>query len=180
MKKLFKKKALQNIVLMLVVIVGFFMYTKSDEDILVPKTYDEMYINNDFDRDIVVISSLGDGEILNRNYVEIEIAQTAYDRGVGLMFREELVENKGMLFVFQENSNVAFWMKNTLLPLDIIYITEDFKIVSIIKNAQPCKIEKCPMYPPDDIYRYALEVNSGYVETHGIKVGDSIEIFEKS
>ena len=91
------------------------------------------------------------------------------------MFREKLEENNGMIFIFEQENEIAFWMKNTLIPLDIIFIGKNFKIVDI-KNAVPCKQDPCQLYKPQKSAQYVLEVNSGFAEKNGIKVNDEVEI----
>src|SRR3989344_2335385 len=79
---------------------------------------------------------------LNEKTFEVEIADTSLERAQGLMFRAELKEYQGMLFIFPISEKHSFWMKNTFIPLDIIWIDENFEIVYIYENAQPCK-ESC-------------------------------------
>lgn len=76
---------------------------------------------------------------LNGYCFKLEIAKTVIERAKGLMFREKLDENKGMLFIFPTVEKHGFWMKNTLIPLDIIWIDESNKVVYIKKNVLPCK-----------------------------------------
>ena len=97
------------------------------------------------------------------NYVEIdnkkisvEIADNELERSKGLMFRESLCENCGMLFVYDENGERSFLMKNTLIPLKIIFIDENF-IVTDVENAEPCKTDVCDNY--NGYGKYVLEVN---------------------
>ena len=104
-----------------------------------------------------------------------EVADDNDERAKGLMFREKLEENNGMIFIFEQENEIAFWMKNTLIPLDIIFIGKDFKIVDI-KNAVPCKQDPCQLYKPQKSAQYVLEVNSGFAEKNGIKVNDEVEI----
>jgi uncharacterized protein len=176
-KEKMKKSALNNIGPLLLAIIGIIIYSNYVKDDFGSKTYDEMYLDNSFDRPVVVLKAKDLNSDSNRIYIEVEIADSAYERGVGLMFRENLESYAGMLFIFDEDNNAAFWMKNTLIALDIVYISEDKKIVSIIDSAQPCEIDVCPMYEPDDIYRYTLEVNAGYIKDFGIEVGDTVEFF---
>jgi uncharacterized membrane protein (UPF0127 family) len=108
------------------------------------------------------------GESLN---VQVEIADTPELRGRGLMFRKELPEGAGMLFLFPVETHNAFWMKNTLIPLDMIFAKQG-KIVSIIQNTVP-RDEK--LLQPDAAYTMTLEVPGGYVSRHGLHVGDRFE-----
>jgi len=108
---------------------------------------------------------------------EVELAKTEEERAKGLMFRKELGENKGMLFVFEKEGIYPFWMKNTFLPLDIIWIGGDFRIVYISKNTPPCeKNLLCPSINPEKTAKYVLEINEGMAEKIGIVEGDKMEI----
>jgi uncharacterized membrane protein (UPF0127 family) len=89
------------------------------------------------------------------------------------MFREKLNENEGMLFVFDDEKYETFWMKNTLIPLDIIFIDKNFKIISI-ENAVPCKREPCTLYKSAKPAEYVLEVNENFTIRNKIKSGDTM------
>ena len=84
------------------------------------------------------------------------------------MHRESLDEKSGMLFVFPEDGRYGFWMKNTLIPLDIIWIDNDQRVVDI-QTAQPCTAEPCPSYTPSGDARYVLEINANVSEQYGFK-----------
>ena len=112
---------------------------------------------------------------LNGKTFEVEIADTQLERAQGLMFRKELKENSGMLFIFTESDKHSFWMKNTFIPLDIIWIDENFKIVYIYENAQPCR-DICDSITPSKDARYVLEINSGLAEKYNFNMGDRVEI----
>lgn len=106
---------------------------------------------------------------------EVELALTPEERSRGLMFREHLEENKGMLFVFDEEGERGFWMKNTLIPLDIIWLNENKEAVFIIRNVQPCGDDKCPVIRPDERAKYVLEIKEGTAHRIGLEVGDSVD-----
>ena len=106
---------------------------------------------------------------------KVEIASTSIQHQKGLMHREYLPEDKGMLFVFKQEQPLSFWMKNTLIPLDIIYISQDKKVVSIRDNAQPCKKDPCSGYPSEGNAMYVLEINGGLTEKFGIEKGTKVE-----
>ena len=97
----------------------------------------------------------------------VEIADEGHEMSKGLMNREFLCENCGMLFVFQKESKHIFWMKNTLIPLDIVHINSNFTVVDIIR-AEPCKTLQCPTYGPDKKSLYVLEVNQGTISEEAI------------
>jgi uncharacterized protein len=106
--------------------------------------------------------------------VRAEIVDTPPAVERGLMFRESLPPNDGMLFVFEQTGVYPFWMKNTLIPLDIIWLDEDWRIVSIAASVPPCRADPCPTYPPAGPARYVVEVNAGFTRTHGIARGDRV------
>ena len=107
--------------------------------------------------------------------VNVEIADDDYERQQGLMLRERLDENDGMLFVFENEDYRSFWMKNTLIPLDIIFIGENLQIVDI-KNAVPCKQDSCSLYTSAKPARYVLEVNAGFAAKNSIEAGNKLDL----
>ena len=110
---------------------------------------------------------------INDTVILAEVADEPDEWAKGLMYRTSLDENKGMLFVFEEENFYVFWMKNTLIPLDMIWIGDDKTIVDIT-TAEPCEKEPCQEYTPEEIAQYVLEVNKGFAEKNGIKVGDKV------
>ncbi len=107
--------------------------------------------------------------------INAEIADSEYLRSRGLMFREELDEKKGMLFVYDTEVKNGFWMKNTKIPLDIVFLSNDFEIVYILDNVQPCITANCESYMPDKFYKYAIEINGNLCEKYDIKLGDRVK-----
>jgi uncharacterized membrane protein (UPF0127 family) len=105
--------------------------------------------------------------------VYVEIADNLQKLEDGLMFREHLPENEGMLFVFPRSGTYSFWMKNTLIALDAIYMDANGTIVDILEM-EPCLSDPCPTYVPDSEALYVLEVNKGFSERHGIREGGRI------
>jgi uncharacterized protein len=105
----------------------------------------------------------------------VEVAKTQQELSRGLMFRGSLKEDAGMLFVFQEEGEYGFWMKNTLIPLDIIWINEKKEVVYISKNTLPCKEEICPSVGPGREAKYVLELNGGMAEKIGLTEGSLAE-----
>ena len=103
----------------------------------------------------------------------VELADTPKEREEGLMFREELCDDCGMLFVFEEKGRHDFWMKNVVIPLDILFIDKDWLIVDII-SAEPCTEDPCEHYLPSEDILYAVEVNKGFVAQHNISQGDYV------
>lgn len=109
--------------------------------------------------------------------VDIELALTPQEITLGLMHRAELCESCGMLFIFESPDTHFFWMKNTLIPLDIIWMDAGSKIIYIEKEVKPCNTSSCPTYGPNADSGYVLEVNGGYAEKYNIAVGDTGKIF---
>jgi len=105
--------------------------------------------------------------------INVEIADDSEKRMQGLMFREKLDESKGMFFIFDNEDYLTFWMENTLIPLDIIFIDKDFKIVDI-KYAVPCKSDQCRLYKPSRLAKYVLEVNGNFSINNKISVGNKV------
>jgi len=103
--------------------------------------------------------------------IDIELAANDEKRTQGLMFRSNMGADQGMLFIFDRQGPQAFWMRNTKIPLDIIYIDKDLKIVSISKNTIPFSEESIPSKSPA---QYVLEVNAGYTDAYKIGEGDYI------
>lgn len=103
--------------------------------------------------------------------LDIEIAETEYETQTGLMYRDSMSDNQGMLFIFSDNSARSFYMKNTEIPLDIIYINESNEIVSFQKNAKPFDETGLPSQVPA---KYVLEINAGLSDKWGIGTGDRI------
>lgn len=103
--------------------------------------------------------------------LDIEVADNEYETQTGLMYRTELETNRGMLFVFPDVSYRSFYMKNTKIPLDIIYLDENKTVVSIQKNAQPFNETSLPSESPA---KYVLEVNAGLSDTWQLAKGDKM------
>lgn len=108
--------------------------------------------------------------------LSVEIARTEAEQNRGLSGRERLAANAGMLFVFQEPRRQAFWMKDMQFPLDLIWIDADLRVVEVTKGAQPCKTNECPAYLPPEPVKYVLEVNSGFCDLQGVKIGDYVDL----
>jgi hypothetical protein len=110
----------------------------------------------------------------NGKAVSAEIAVTPGEREKGLMFRESISPDQGMLFIFEEEDFYSFWMKNTLIPLDIIWLNAHRQIVHIEKNVLPCPGDPCPSYAPLHPAKYVLELKSGQAEENGLKLFDQL------
>lgn len=104
---------------------------------------------------------------------DIELADTPAKRARGLMHRFEMKKNQGMFFVFPESIIQSFWMKDTFIPLDIIFIDEDLVVVEFFENAQPMSTEPIISYEPA---MYVLEINAGLIDKKNISVGDVVSL----
>lgn len=116
------------------------------------------------------------GQVCFDNYCfKVELVKTQEEISRGLMFRKNLEQDRGMLFIFQEEGEYAFWMKNTLIPLDIIWINQNREVIFIKKNFQPCAGENCETVKPDKKAKYVLELIAGTIDRIGLKIGDKLE-----
>jgi uncharacterized membrane protein (UPF0127 family) len=109
--------------------------------------------------------------------VDVEIADDDDERTVGLMNRERLDPDAGMVFLWEEPLHATFWMKDTLIPLSIAFWNERDMIVAIL-DMEPCEADPCPSYDPGTEFEGALEVNQGFFDDHGVEVGDRVELVE--
>jgi len=105
------------------------------------------------------------------NAIEIEVADNYTEREQGLMYRDTMAENNGMLFLMETEEPQTFWMKNTIISLDILYADAEKRIVSISKNCKPYSLDQIPSAKPA---LYVVEVNAGYTSKYNIKAGDVI------
>ncbi len=106
----------------------------------------------------------------------VQLAKTNAEREKGLMNVTKLDKDSGMLFIFDKAGVYPFWMKNTLIPLDMIWINEKNEVVFIGQNVQPCKNFICPVVNPKVSAKYVLEINAGISNEMGLKFGDKIEL----
>lgn len=107
--------------------------------------------------------------------INAELAVTMEQRARGLMFRKELDADEGMLFVFEKEDLYAFWMKNCLISLDILWLDKDKRIVHVETHVPPCKQVDCPSYSPSLPALYVLELKSGSIQERGIKLYDKVD-----
>jgi len=106
--------------------------------------------------------------------VTVEVAVTDEERRLGLMFRPSLPESRGMLFRFERRGILSIWMKNTYVPLDIVFLDERGVVVDISANAVPCKADPCPHYTPRKPANAVLELAAGTAAHHGLGPGSVI------
>lgn len=97
----------------------------------------------------------------------VELARTQAEQEQWLMYRESMSDNHGMLFVFPKSDLQNFWMKDTLIPLDMVWIDEQFRVVRIM-TAQPCIADPCAVYRPEIWAKYVLEINAGIADKYKI------------
>ena len=133
--------------------------------------------NNSFSRNLK--SSLIENNIKKKACVQekcfqVEIADSAEEIRTGLMHRKSLASNEGMLFIFPRPGYYNFWMKNTLIPLDMIWLNKAEEIVFIKHQAQPCLKEPCSSFGPNQRAKYVLEINGGLASDFNFEKGDQM------
>jgi hypothetical protein len=107
--------------------------------------------------------------------IQLEVARTPQQQEIGLMFRTELASNRGMLFPFEPPRPVQFWMRNTLIPLDMVFL-RDGQVKAIAANAAPCTTEVCPLYGTAISVNQVIELPAGRASELGLRVGDRVTI----
>lgn len=107
--------------------------------------------------------------------VDVEVVREQENRARGLQFRDSLGEKQGMLFIFPESRRHDFWMKDTKIPLDIIWIDSAYQVVHIENNVPPCLRDPCPRYAPQAPARYVLEINAGHAMRMGLQKGTGVK-----
>lgn len=115
----------------------------------------------------------------DKTRVQVEVADTDERRQRGLMFRESMAEGEGMIFVFPQQGLPPFWMKNTLIPLDMLWLDASGRIVAIAQSVPPCKADPCPSYPPPNPLgdaTFVVELVSGFSKKHALKQGDMLTL----
>lgn len=106
--------------------------------------------------------------------LSVEVAETEPQRAQGLMFRHFLPASHGMLFVFEQMQIQKVWMKNTFITLDVIFLSDQWRIVSLLRDMKPCQQEPCTVHESDNKALYMLEVNSGFIEKKGLEIGQKL------
>ncbi len=144
----------QTYILLLIIFFGLYLFSQ-----------------NNIDNEVREISQA----CVKNKYFKVETAVTAQERRMGLMNREYLALDSGMLFIFEKEDMHNFWMKNTLISLDIIWVDKNNKVIFIKENVKPCKIEKCELFGPNKKAKYVLEINGGLAERIEIKIGDVVK-----
>ena len=113
---------------------------------------------------------------LAHHHFTVEIANTDAERERGLMFRVHMAADHGMLFVFPDEQPRYFWMKNTLIPLDIIFFDAHKRLINVSADTPRCKADPCPTYASSAPAKYVLELNAGMAAKLGLKAGDKFTI----
>ncbi len=147
-----------------IAVIGFFIYSnflKTHESELEYYTFTK-------EGELTFTDSLG----TLKAKIDLEIADNDYERQLGLMNRKEMKENEGMIFLFPKQDYQSFWMRNTLISLDMIFVNDKKKIVTIHKNTKTLSDQSYPSSAPS---MYVVEVLAGFTDKHNIQVGDKID-----
>lgn len=110
--------------------------------------------------------------------IDLELAISVDEISNGLMFRPSLPDSRGMLFLLDQPRVPSFWMKNMLIPLDLVFLDATGAVVDVIADVPPCAADPCPNYPPSAPAQAVLEINAGSAAAHGIEVGTALQ-FER-
>jgi hypothetical protein len=108
----------------------------------------------------------------------VEVARTPEETSQGLMYRESLPPRTGMVFLFTDSAPHNFWMKNTMIPLDIIWLDAAGKVIFVSANTPPCKSDPCPTYGPNTPAPIVLEIAGGMAAKEGVVAGATLRLAE--
>ncbi|AHB40578.1 MAG: hypothetical protein ACD_25C00118G0001 [uncultured bacterium] len=111
--------------------------------------------------------------------LKAEVAETKEKLKTGLMFREKLAKNTGMIFIFGMEYTYSFWMKNTLIPLDIIWVNSRMEVVDVSREVPPCVTEKCPTYSPQYPATYVIETPAKWTVWNKIYPSMKITVYRE-
>ncbi len=121
-------------------------------------------------------SSIAHNQVCFRQHCfDVEVVSQEKDLQRGLLFRQSLAQNAGMVFIFSHSGKHSFWMKDTLIPLDMIWMDYARRVVHIEQNVPPCHRDPCPTYTPQNDALYVLEINANLVPQIGLHIGDEME-----
>ncbi len=157
-----KNKLIIGLLIILAIVIAIIMINSDKET---STTSDEYQFHKEGE-----LTFLDSNNVVKKK-INIEIADTEYDRELGLMFRKEMTDNQGMLFIFPIEEYQSFWMRNTYLPLDMIFINSQKKIITIHKNTNPLSDES---YRSSSSAQYVVEVNAGFTDKYDINEGDFV------
>ncbi len=124
----------------------------------------------------VACSADGPSVELGGRTFSVEIADTQEEQALGLMFRDSMPADEGMLFIFPNEAPRSFWMKNTRIPLDIMYFDKELRMVSVSADTPPCRVSRCPSYPSVGPAMYVLELNAGKAAGLGVGPGATLKL----
>jgi uncharacterized membrane protein (UPF0127 family) len=110
--------------------------------------------------------------------INVEIAANQAERERGLMFRGDLDTKQGMLFVYSNLEQRSVWMKNTLLPLDVLFLDANGRILSMLEDLPPCRKDPCRIYDSNVAAKYMLELNAGFIQQNQLKIGQVLRLPE--
>ncbi|QQS35612.1 MAG: DUF192 domain-containing protein [Ignavibacteriales bacterium] len=160
-----KKLPLSRVVAigLLVIAAGFFVINNFMNN----NKHEVTYYTFTKEGELVFTDSLGN----TKTKIEMEYAADEYETQLGLMNRKEMKENQGMLFIFPDESPRSFWMRNTLISLDMLFVNSNKEIVTIHKST---KVLSDQSYPSSKPAKYVVEVVGGFCDKYGIKEGDKI------
>jgi len=169
-----KNRLIQIAVAIIIVVIAFYFIfsnilnnsDKHNKDVEKAMTNETTY---SFVKEGELAFTEADGKSIS--VIDVEIADNDDQRMTGLMFRTEMKENQGMLFIFPYETEQSFWMKNTVLPLDMIFVNADMEIIKIHHNTTPYSEQS---YSSGKPAQYVVEVNAGYCNKLDIKEGDKI------
>ena len=114
--------------------------------------------------------------VLRGQSFTVELAETEDKQALGLMFRDSMADDHGMLFLFPVEATRRFWMRNTRIPLDIFYFDANRQLLNVAENARPCRSRNCPRYLSAGPAKYVLELNGGKAAELGVRPGDELEL----
>lgn len=120
--------------------------------------------------DVTAVATLEDGTV-----IELEVAQTQDQQAKGLMYREPLPDNRGMLFPFEPASLVSFWMKNVPVALDMVFLHQA-QVVGLQESVPPCQEQPCPTYGPRALVDQVIELRAGRASELKLEVGDRVQV----
>jgi hypothetical protein len=173
-KKSFNKPYMAGGIFVVILLVIYFVGSNLQTEKLMPVAQS---VGQPHTKSAVAFTKQGELRFLDKNdnllsVVNIEVADDDAKRTQGLMYRDSMPENGAMLFILTNEREQSFWMKNTIMPLDIIYVNAKKQIVTTQKNAVPYSEDSIPSNGPA---LYVVEVNAGFCDRHSIKPGDHIE-----
>lgn len=161
-----------SLLILLIMFGGFYLYNALREPHHIQQPKPQGIAEPKFRHDGYLTVFRNSNKLDTLSRLDIEVADDQYEVTTGLMFRKKMKANQGMLFLFDDMQMRSFWMKNTIIPLDIIFISEDNVIVTIQKNTTPFSEKSIPSSAPA---KYVLEVNAGIADRYGWKNGDTID-----